>query len=818
MNATKLSPDDPRITAYALGELEGADREAVESALRTDTSLRAMVDEIRLTGDRVEAALAREAAQAIPTETKVVELFPFQKGPVVRQPEAAEVVAAEPARDPYGRGARKSIAAYSQFYYIVGGVAAACFAVAVYFTPQRPQATPVAAKVYLQMMPVEPASKAADPEKSPATTPATKGTLASGDSATPATTEASKAAGVEPTPSTPAKTDIPTLVVVNKDQPAPAVDPVAPATESDAVPASISMAPALNLTTNVSPEAVPARPNTGSGDKMYIAPFTISADRLQKRMAAQNPAPAASAAEPTPGDIVRLDAFTVNETKADPAGSLGLEPSRLIPASTPRTRESSGYLPESEFTRARQHPFSTFVVDTETASYASLRSYLLAKQRPPLDAVRIEEMLNYFPYHYPPPSAKSEAPLAAALEVSEAPWAPGHRLVRIGLKAREVTTAERAAANLVFLIDVSGSMGAANRLPLVQESMRMLVGKLRPDDRVAIVTYAGNSGLALPSTLVAESGRILRSLEKLRPGAPANGSTGIQLAYDIARANFVADGINRVILCTDGDFKVGVSGEDELMRLIQDKAQTGVYLTVLGYGMGVAKDSKLELLASKGNGHYAYINSRKEAEKTLVQEVNGTLVTVAKDVKIQVEFNPAQVASYRLIGYENRALKKEDFANDKVDAGEVGAGHTVTALYEVIPARTLARAKNDPDFQESRYNYYGGVADYVPKPGDARGRELLTVKVRYKKPDGFLSRQLDFPLTDGGGKFASATPDFKFAAAVAGFGMILRDSPHKGSATMANVIEWAQAGLDDDVGHYRSDFIELARLADSPDK
>jgi len=367
----------------------------------------------------------------------------------------------------------------------------------------------------------------------------------------------------------------------------------------------------------------------------------------------------------------------------------------------------------------------------------------------------------------------------------------------------------------VFLLDVSGSMDEPNKLPLVKESMRLLVGKLRPDDRVAIVVYAGASGLALPSTPVARSAEILAALDSLAPGGSTNGAMGIQLAYDIAKANLVAGGINRVILCTDGDFNVGVTNEGGLTRLIEEKTKSGVFLTVLGFGMGNYKDATLEQLADKGNGNYGYIDSRREAEKLLVEQVSGTLVTIAKDVKLQVEFNPAQVASYRLIGYENRLLKKEDFNNDAVDAGEIGAGHTVTALYEIVPA-ALAKGEGPGApgaVDDLKY------AQVLNRKSEIENRnssaDLLTLKVRYKEPAGAVSRKLEFPLVDAGARFAAASADFKFAAAVAEFGMILRNSPHKGEATLADVLNWAQAGTDCDAGGYRGEFLGLVRQAEA---
>ena len=870
MNDTRFLPDDPTVTAYALGELEGAERAVVEAAVRADPVLRAAVEEIRATAARLEAALAGEGAGAAET-------------------------APAPARgggtaDPYARHRRARLLRFPQVYFVVGGLAAACFAVLAVLRPPPPAPAPAMAlatgKTYVDMStlipPAGPAAvqlPAAESRETtghgggdavvataiPATAPRTllEQTKAIDESTagqTPLTLQLSapamaSAAGAAVAPG-PARTgragragaavagaagrspqDAPMnvqpaavgggggrsitylpddkFVVEARAAGQPAVRPPAGlaangrdgaiVNESRGTPGASLKEIFRDTEFADTVAAPPPATSTAGGGLLFLSPFTVSADRFRGRVGtstgAATAAPVLAPRAPTAmDDVIELP------TRA----TRGL-------ANT----EAYAFTAENGFVSAAQHPFSTFSVDADTASYANVRRFLQGGHRPPRDAVRIEELLNYFPYRYPPPAAKSDAPFATSLEVAEAPWAPGHRLVRIGLKGREVTTAERPAANLVFLLDVSGSMNAPNRLPLVKESMRMLVAKLRADDRVAIVTYAGQSGLALASTPVARASEIVAALDTLAPGGATNGGMGIQLAYDIAKANLVDGGINRVILCTDGDFNVGVTSEGELVRLIQEKAKSGVFLTVLGFGMGNLKDSTLEKLADKGNGNYGYIDSRKEAEKLLVQQVNGTLVTIAKDVKIQVEFNPSQVASYRLIGYENRRLAKEDFANDKVDAGEIGAGHTVTALYEVIPAGAAAKAtRREPEVEERRYNFYGGVTDNATVPGriDPFGKEMLMVKVRYKKPDGLLSRRLDFPLTDAGGKFANASPDFKFAAAVAGFGMILRESPHKGTATMAHVIEWAEAGTDEDPGGYRSEFLELARHADAPEK
>lgn len=471
--------------------------------------------------------------------------------------------------------------------------------------------------------------------------------------------------------------------------------------------------------------------------------------------------------------------------------------------------EAYGYRKDNDFAKVADQPLSTFSIDVDTAAYANVRRFLQQGQRPPADAVRIEELVNYFPYRYAPPTG--DVPFAAHLEVASAPWAPEHRLVRIGLKGREVSDAARPPANLVFLLDVSGSMHAANKLPLVKQSLRLLVEKLRPDDRVAIAVYAGASGLALPSTSASRQAEILDAIDRLEAGGSTNGAMGIQLAYDLAKANFVPGGVNRVILATDGDFNVGMTNEGELVRLVQEKAQSGVFLSVLGFGMGNLKDHTLESLADKGNGHYAYIDSLAEARKTLVEQAGGTLLTIAKDVKVQVEFNPAVVAAYRLIGYENRLLAKEDFNNDRVDAGDIGAGHTVTALYEVVPVG----AEMPTEVPAVDALKYQKVETPNAKGQTPNNAEMLTVKIRYKEPAGEESSKLEFPLRDTGAVFADASPDFKFAAAVAAFGLVLRDSPHKGASVLADVAAWGRAGIAGDAGGYRAEFISLVERAQS---
>lgn len=465
--------------------------------------------------------------------------------------------------------------------------------------------------------------------------------------------------------------------------------------------------------------------------------------------------------------------------------------------------EAYANIVENPFTRATDEPLSTFSIDVDTASYSNVRRFLEQGTLPPPDAVRIEELVNYFDYAYAPPEDRSK-PFAAHVTVAGCPWNAEHRLVRIGLKGWEMAKTERPASNLVFLIDVSGSMQPENKLPLVRQALRLLAHQLDERDRVAMVVYAGSSGLVLPSTPGNERETILDAIDRLDAGGSTNGGAGIQLAYRIAVENFLKGGANRVILATDGDFNVGITNEGDLTRLIEEKAKSGVFLTVLGFGLGNLKDATMEHLADKGNGNYAYIDTLNEARKVLVEQMSGTLVTIAKDVKIQVEFNPAQVGAYRLIGYENRVLAARDFNDDTKDAGEIGAGHAVTALYEIVPAGTPAdTAPVDP----LRYQQTPGLSDA------AASGELMTLKLRYKAPDGDTSELLTFPVNDTGVEWELADPDFKFAASVASFGMLLRSSAHKGSATFDTVRAWAESGLGGDPSGYRTEFLELVGKA-----
>ncbi|MGI8788015.1 MAG: vWA domain-containing protein [Pyrinomonadaceae bacterium] len=453
---------------------------------------------------------------------------------------------------------------------------------------------------------------------------------------------------------------------------------------------------------------------------------------------------------------------------------------------------------ENPFLETARAPLSTFSIDVDTASYANVRRYLNDGQMPPKDAVRIEELINYFEYDYPQPVGN--VPFSVNAETATCAWNAKHKIVSIGLQGKKVSLDDVPPSNLVFLVDVSGSMNEPRKLPLLKDALKILVNQLTTKDRVAIVAYAGNSGLVLDSTN--NRGEIISALNNLEAGGSTNGGQGIQLAYKVALDNFIQGGNNRVILATDGDFNVGLQSDDALVRLIEAKRQSGIFLSVLGFGTGNTNDSMMEKLADKGNGNYAYIDSPEEARKALGEQVAGTLYTIAKDVKIQVEFNPAKVAGYRLIGYENRLLANRDFSDDKKDAGDIGAGHTVTALYEIVPAGQAV----ENDGIELKYSKV--------EPGEANfNDELLTVKLRYKEPDETNSKLLTQGLLDKENLIENASDNLQFASAVAEFGLLLRDSRYKGAANFRSVSSLAENSTGSDLKNYRGDFLSLVRKA-----
>jgi Ca-activated chloride channel homolog len=478
----------------------------------------------------------------------------------------------------------------------------------------------------------------------------------------------------------------------------------------------------------------------------------------------------------------------------------GIAPQAYRFPSAPGNTEAYERIDDNGFRRVSDHPLSTFSSDVDTASYSNVRRFLTSGTLPPPDAVRIEELINYFRFDYAPPASKD--PVSVTTELAACPWNAAHRLALVGLQTKSIDAATTPPRNLVFLLDVSGSMAPPDRLPLVRTALRMFTDTLNARDRVAIVVYAGSSGLVLPATPGDHRERIHQAIAELEAGGSTNGASGIQLAYDVAARNYVKSGINRVILATDGDFNVGVTSRGDLVRLIEEERQRGISLSVLGVGRDNLKDSTMQKLADTGNGNYNYLDSLHEARRVLIAQAGATLVTVAKDVKIQVEFNPTAVAAYRLIGYEKRLLQNEDFNDDKKDAGEMGAGHSVTALYEIVPAGTQVDL---PTVDPLKYQRGSETAR-------ANADELMTIKVRYKDPDGDVSRLMTIPVRN---RLAGESARLGFAAGVAEFGMLLRNSEHKGSASWRQTADLARRHRGEDPDGYRAEFVRLVELADS---
>ena len=483
----------------------------------------------------------------------------------------------------------------------------------------------------------------------------------------------------------------------------------------------------------------------------------------------------------------------------------GRSPVGSIPYNNDKDYNTEEYsnISENGFHKVSDDPLSTFSIDVDAASYSNVRRYLNSNQLPPAGAVRTEEMINYFRYQYPPPAGKD--PFSINTEISACPWNKDNKLVLIGLQGKNIPMENLPASNLVFLIDVSGSMLSENKLPLVKASMKMLTDQLREKDKISIVVYAGNAGLVLPTTNGSEKTKIKTAIDALEAGGSTAGGAGIELAYKTAQENFMHEGNNRIILCTDGDFNIGASSNDDMVRLIEKERTKGIYLSILGFGMGNYKDSKMEQLADKGNGNYAYIDGINEAKKVLVNEFGGTLFTIAKDVKLQIEFNPNKVAGYRLIGYEDRLLNKEDFNDDKKDAGELGSGHTVTALYEIIPAGTKSEFLKSVDPLKYQKNNSKTTSSF--------NDEILTVKFRYKEPGKDNSELIVHPVVDKRIDINITSDNFRFAASVAGFAMLLRNSQFKGSSSYNQVLALANASLGNDQEGYRKEFVSLVKKA-----
>ena len=610
---------------------------------------------------------------------------------------------------------------------------------------------------------------------------------------------------------------------------APAIDSVAAKSEA---PASAAIPSAREAVADPTPSAdavapmpAPARTRSaGATPKMATDEFAAGSDGAALAPAepaggvARGKQAKARAMTRASASMEKLDRMAIEEKLApsvleaevlDDAKdeSFGLQRARRKPVADVAGGESYGQLIDNPWVTTWDDGLSTFAIDVDTGTYPNLRRFLKRRASlPPKDAVRIEEMINYFDYDYPEP--QGDVPFSVSMEVASCPWAKDHRLLRVGLRGKGVELAKRPPSNLVFLIDVSGSMRGDDKLELLKRSMKAMVGQLNEDDRIGIVTYAGNSGVVLEPTHGDQKGKIIGVLDQLGAGGSTNGAAGINTAYSLAKANFVEGGTNRVILATDGDFNVGVTDSGDLVRMVEERARENVFLTVLGVGEGNLQEHRMEQIADKGNGSYHYLDSEREGEKVLVRGLGATLVTVAKDVKVQIDFNPAQVAKYRLIGYANRMMPDEAFNDPAADAGEIGAGHTVTALYEIVPAAAGVEPGAATN-AVSRYRERGGLVE---------SRESLTLKLKYKLPEGDDPEPtIEVPLIDAGKDWAETSEDFRFAAAVAGFGLLLRDSDYAGLLNYDLVLELGAEGIPEkgDGFGLRAEFIDLVKIAKS---
>ena len=876
-----MSHDDPRFTAYALGELSGAeqanDRAAVEAALATDPAAKALVEEIRAEADLLAEALRTEPATGLTLE---------QRGEILDAASAAAGRrAAEGSRAAEGFGAPEGRpvagASWRRWapFALVGSAAAAMVVVALGSSETRPEervgftalARPVDGSMVSQFE--ESRLEVKNSKPAPLGWPAMPGsstvhvdssaehsssrTASSADPSSPVAPSsapmprdsgsAGESAGKQEKEATAARLEHPRDSSWRQSK--PQGNPVGSGASGSAPPSSSGrptepkgpgVPPGLRSPADqpVAPGVPFAPPSTPGTDPFAPPPTTTPPDPSFAPVPAPLPGPVPLA----PVDALALKARTVAArpgalpgapvgTPLAPAGWAGsldhdkdgtYEDARRKAKAESSPGESYDAVTESPFQPVATAPLSTFSIDVDTASYANVRRMINSGQRPPADAVRIEELLNYFPYADPAPAG--DEPFAVRTEVAACPWNLKHRLVRIGVHGREIERKARPASNLVFLIDVSGSMDQPEKLPLVQASMRMLLEELNERDTVSIVVYAGATGLVLPPTSCEQKAVIQRAIDQMKAGGSTNGAAGLELAYQTAQQSFLRGGVNRVVLATDGDWNVGVTSRGGLLELIQEKAKSGIFLTVLGYGMGNLKDGMLETLADKGNGNYGYIDSTREARKVLVEGASGTLVTIAKDVKIQVEFNPARVASYRLVGYDNRLLAARDFNDDTKDAGEIGAGHTVTALYEIVPVGVEDAPPPPPPAPEVDPLKYQGAPQPPATPAPpaaapppvvpaALAGETMTVKLRWKQPDGQTSVKREFPVTDTGAPYEKASSDFKFASSVAQFALILKRSPYAGTASLEGVLELASEGLSFDPSGYRKEFLDLVARA-----
>ena len=790
----KITPDDPKLTAYALGELDKSERAAIEAELEKSFALQRAVEEIRETAALLEKKLATEELPEL--------AFAQQRKIENRLKEST---------------GRLKMSFWRILFY--GGVsaAAACFIFAMFLpglskSKQKTQNLALYSTTSSPTKPKEPVNETKVPvvvtaKNTPVVPQVQPAPAAVMSAPTPPPADQSKF-----------EKDANGLYVDKQTAGSSTIEKKIDTTWTTVNAGTFAFSPSVNqpgagaITVNAAtPPQSSAESLALNGANVYNGSARSGGGGYGGGGGRANGTIGYGLAFDSPGYISaneRLPGGSEAEvpTLGDVPITGHLFQSRFVEGNQPNTA-AYPHLVENSFLTALNHPLSTFSIDVDTASYANVRRFMTSGQLPPPDAVRIEEMVNYFKYNYPQP--RGDDPFAANIEIAGCPWNPDHRLVRIGIKGREIAQDKRPPSNFVFLIDVSGSMQPPERLPLIKQALRQLVKKMTENDRVAIVIYAGAAGVKLESTSCEQKEKILEAIDELGAGGSTAGAAGIQAAYEVAQENFIKGGVNRVLLCTDGDFNVGITDQSQLVKIIEDKAKSGVFLTTLGVGTDNYKDALMQKLADKGNGNYAYLDSLEEAQKVLIDQMSGTLVTIAKDVKIQVEFNPAQVGAYRLIGYEKRMLRKQDFNNDKIDAGEIGAGHTVTALYEIVPV-----GGEIPSGDVDPLKYQQPAEEKPERYVSTGSKELLTLKLRYKQPDGDTSKLLEFPVTDGGKSFERASTDFKFATAVAEFGMLLRDSEFKGDSSYGAVLELAQEAKGTDAEGYRSEFLNLVRKAD----
>lgn len=771
----KIDPDDPRLTAYALGELPEDQAQRLESDLADSPDAREVLEQTRALSTLLTQGFAAELAP--PTEARIL---PTEE-PGIDSSAADSVDETKPTpivpfpRPPLAWG-----------FWIAA--AAVCLGLASFLMPGRKPTEPRDLQLASRSLaPVTASEPVASPAEAPSSYYADAPVPHAGGQDTRSLRVGSTAAPNAPNPSTP---PTPELMRRYGLAPSSGPTPTAPPASATALVTSPRVAPGAQPTT-VAPPARPGSPISGIG---------VERSRMQSRYG-RNATGLADQEAPPLGALL-------NRPSPTPLATIDPPPARAEERARASLTSNPGYLDvdESPFRSAGSEPLSTFALDVDTGSYANLRRFLNAGQAPPREAVRLEEMINYFRYDVTDP--RDGEVFGVTAEVAECPWAAEHRLVRIVVKARELE-GPRPPGNLVFLIDVSGSMAPPERLPLLKQSLKALARRLAPSDRLAIVTYASSAGVALDSTSAENKEAILEAIDRLQPGGTTNGEGGLRTAYEVARSHYLRGGVNRVLLCTDGDFNVGISDQNDLVRLIQEQARSGVFLTTLGVGTDNYKDALMRRLADHGNGSYHYLDSFEEAQRVLIGQRDATFVTVAREAKAQVEFNPSRIGAWRLLGYEKRLLAHTDFNDDTKDAGEIGAGHVVTVLYEITPPGATPSRSLDPlKYQRP-----------AEAPSDTRvavpSTDLLTLKLRYQSSEGSPSRLLERAVRDESRPWAQATPDFKFVAAVASFGLVLRDSPYRGEANLASVLAWGRAGLGADPEGWRAEFLALVQKAAS---